>query len=146
MLSGESSHWAGLKAHDPALIKFMEDDCDFDCEVNRTPFWILLYPDSPSVVQHADGSFLDHLQFCYEYCHVHFPAASPTVCFLHSIMGVGTNLFPMKLEQRPELAKLVNPDELAHIEAFPTMLRVLQASRTLMPIHALASPRLSIYP
>ena len=43
-------------------------------------------------------------------------------------MGVGTNLFPMKLEQRPDLAKLVTPDELAHMEAFPTVLRLLQTN------------------
>ncbi|CAE8629635.1 unnamed protein product [Polarella glacialis] len=41
-------------------------------------------------------------------------------------MGVGTNLFPMKLEQSPELAKLVTAELLAHIEAFPTVLRLLQ--------------------
>ncbi|CAE8605500.1 unnamed protein product [Polarella glacialis] len=107
MLSGDSSHWGALKAHSPALLSFLENDCDFNCE-------------------HADGSFLDHLQFCYEYCHIHFPAASPVVLFLHSIMGVGTNLFPMKLEQRPQLANLVTAEELAHIEAFPTVLRLLQ--------------------
>lgn len=107
MLTSKGSQWASLKSHSPALISFMENDCDF-------------------AIEHADGSFLDHLQFCYEYCHVHFPGSSPTVLFLHSIMGVGTNLFPMKLEQRPQLAELVSADELAHIEAFPSFLRLLQ--------------------
>ena len=33
--------------HDDSLIAFMRDECDFSTE-------------------HADGSFMDHLQFCYE--------------------------------------------------------------------------------
>jgi hypothetical protein len=57
---------------------------------------------------------------------VHCPSASPVVLFLHSIMGVGTNLFPMQLEQRPTLAALVTASELRHIECFPTVLRLLQ--------------------
>src|SRR6478735_3666017 len=32
----------------PALLRFLVDECNFD-------------------VEHADGSFLDHLYFCYEY-------------------------------------------------------------------------------
>merc|ERR1719453_881612 len=35
-------------APDQALLDFMRDECDF-------------------AMEHADGSFLDHLQFCYEY-------------------------------------------------------------------------------
>lgn len=107
MLMREDSRWASLQAHSPAIISFMENHCDFDCE-------------------HADGSFLEHLNFCYEYCHVHFPSSSPTVLFLHSIMGVLTNLFPMQLEQKPQLAELVSVEDLVHIEAFPTVLRLLQ--------------------
>merc|ERR1719223_1096211 len=107
MLSREGSRWPTLEPHSPALISFMEKDCDFDCE-------------------HADGSFLEHLDFCYEYCHVHFPQGSPTILFLHSIMGVGTNLFPMQLEEKPQLAELVTAEDLVHIEAFPTVLRLLQ--------------------
>ena len=106
ILGDESSRWAAVQQHSEELLKFMREDCDFDCE-------------------HADGSFLDHLQFCYKYCHVHFPAAaSPVVLFLHSIMGVGTNLFPMLLEQRPKLSTLVSQQDLLHIECFPTVLRL----------------------
>merc|ERR1712070_602306 len=105
------SKWAGIKAHSSDLLSFMQNDCNFDCE-------------------HADGTFLDHLQFCYEYCAVHFPTHSPVPLFLHSIMGVGTNLFPMQLEQRPELEKLVSDADLVQIEAFPTVLRLLADNLT----------------
>lgn len=99
--------WHGVKAHDPELIKFMENECDFR-------------------VEHTDGSFLDHLQYCYEFSAAHMPQYSAIPLFLHSIMGVGTNLFPMQLEQKDRLAQFVTKDELAHIEAFPTTLRLLQ--------------------
>eukprot|EP00439_Symbiodinium_sp_Y106_P010187 s9182_g1.t1 len=78
-----------------------------------------------SRMEHADGSFLDHLQFCYEYCAAHFKGHSPRVLFLHSIMGVGTNYFPMKLELVPKLQTLVSDEEFKHIEAFPSILRLL---------------------
>ena len=40
-------------------------------------------------------------------------------------MGVGTNLFPMQLEQRAKLASFVSADEMEHIEAFPTVVRLM---------------------
>jgi hypothetical protein len=55
---------------DPALLRFMADECDFD-------------------VEHADGSFLDHLYFCFEYGAAHYPEHSPLVLLLHSILGHG---------------------------------------------------------
>ena len=66
------------------IFDFMRDECDFSCE-------------------HADGSFMDHLRFCYDYSAAHFKNQSPRVMLLHSIMGVGTNIFPMEatLEQQP---------------------------------------------
>ncbi|CAE7234232.1 ANK3 [Symbiodinium pilosum] len=76
-------------------------------------------------MEHADGSFLDHLQFCYEYCAAHFEGHSPRVLFLHSIMGVGTNYFPMKLDLVPKLQTLVSDEEFKHIEAFPSILRLM---------------------
>merc|ERR550514_1825236 len=48
----ENPKWAELKAHNPELIKFMMEECEFK-------------------IEHADGSFMDHLQFCYEYGSVH---------------------------------------------------------------------------
>ena len=53
------------------------------------------------------GSFLDHLQFCYEYSAAYFKQHSPRVLFLHSILGVGTNIFPMKQEDESTLASMV---------------------------------------
>lgn len=79
----------------------MKDECNFKCE-------------------HADGSFLDHLQFCYEYGAVHYAAHSPRVLLLHSIMGVATNIFPMGTELVPRLKTMVTPSEYTHIEAFPS--------------------------
>jgi len=102
----QNQRWAGLKAPSPELMKFMVEECDFNTE-------------------HADGSFLDHLQYCYEFSSVHMPNHSAIPMFLHSIMGVGTNLFPMKLEQKPRLAELVSAKDMTHIEAFPSVLRLL---------------------
>jgi hypothetical protein len=109
----ETGKWE-VPAHNPELIRFMVEDCDFACE-------------------HADGSFLDHLQFCYEYGVVHYKERSPLPLFLHSIMGVGTNLFPMPLDKREKLASLVTEDEMSHIECFPTSLRLV-SSGALMDI------------
>ena len=44
---------------------------------------------------------------------------------LHSIMGVGTNLFPMEKKKSGALAKLITEDEMAHVQAFPSVLRLL---------------------
>lgn len=93
---------------DKSLISFMSNKCDF-------------------AVEHADGSFMDHLKFCFEYSHRHFPERSPRVLLLHSIMGVGTNFFPMKKELIPELRALLTETEFQHIAIFPTMLRLLQS-------------------
>lgn len=101
--------WADLQAPSPELLKFMTDECEFNCE-------------------HSDGSFLEHLQFCYEFGCMHMPTHSAMPLFLHSIMGVGTNLFPMKLEKRPRLAELVSAEDLVHIESFPSVLRLLYSS------------------
>ena len=93
---------------DTALFKFMCEHCDFS-------------------IEHADGSFMDHLYFCQEYTALHYPKAScsPRVMLLHSIMGVGTNCFPMGLDKVPTLQKLVSPEDFAQIEAFPSILRLL---------------------
>ena len=57
------------------LMKFLVEDCDFD-------------------VEHADGSFLDHLYYCYEYSYHHFPEHSPLVMLLHSILERGRTHLP----------------------------------------------------
>lgn len=92
--------------HDAAILNFMSDECDFACE-------------------HADGSFMDHLNFCHDYSALHFKKHSPRVLFLHSIMGVGTNVFPMTKDKLPQLESLLTPFEFVHVEAFPSVLRLL---------------------
>jgi len=94
---------------DQRLLDFMVEECDFD-------------------VEHADGSFLDHLYFCFEYSARHYPQQSPIVMLLHSILGTGTNTFAMTADKMARLQALVTPDEWAHIEAFPSVLRLLYSA------------------
>ena len=62
------------------ILDFMNDECDF-------------------AIEHADGSFMDHLKFCHDYAVHNYKDVSPVPMLLHSIMGVGTNFFPMKIQQ-----------------------------------------------
>ena len=87
------------------LVKFMQDDCNFS-------------------IEHADGSFMDHLKFCHDYCATNYPAVSPVPLLLHSIMGVGTNFFPMPAELIPKLQSLITEQEYKQVEAFPSVLRL----------------------
>jgi len=91
---------------DRTILEFMAEDCNF-------------------AMEHADGSFMDHLNFCHDYSAIHFQKHSPRVLFLHSIMGVGTNYFPMEVEKVPKLKTLLTEFEFKHIEAFPSVLRLL---------------------
>ena len=88
------------------ILEFIHTECDFKNE-------------------HADGHFLDHLDFCAEYCARYFTKGSPNVLFLHSICGVGTNIFPLPLAKIPNLGPLLTEHEFLHIQAFPGMLRLL---------------------
>lgn len=90
----------------PALLAFLVEKCDFD-------------------VEHADGSFLDHLYFCFEYTAAHCPGGSPLVMLLHSILGTGTNTFAMPAERIPELRGLLSQNDWRQVEAFPSVLRLL---------------------
>ena len=90
------------------LMAFMVESCDFD-------------------VEHADGSFLDHLYFCFEYSALHYPQHSPLVMLLHSILGTGTNTFAMGADKIPTLKALLTPFDWKHTEAFPSVLRLLYA-------------------
>jgi len=90
----------------PELRSFLVDECDFD-------------------VEHADGSFLDHLYFCFEYTSLYLPSHSPLVMLLHSILGTGTNTFAMTAEKIPALRALMEESEWTHVEAFPSILRLL---------------------
>jgi len=93
---------------DPELLRFMVEECDFD-------------------VEHADGSFLDHLYFCFEYGVAHYPGRSALVLLLHSILGTGTNTFAMPAEKIPQLKPLMSDFEWRQTEAFPSILRLLYA-------------------
>ncbi|TVQ94257.1 MAG: hypothetical protein EA397_02335 [Deltaproteobacteria bacterium] len=92
----------------PELMRFLVEECDFD-------------------VEHADGSFLDHLYFCYEYSALHYPQRSPLVMLLHSILGTGTNTFAMPAQKIPNLRDLLDPFDFEHTQAFPSVLRLLYA-------------------
>lgn len=92
----------------PDLMRFLTEECDFD-------------------VEHADGSFLDHLYFCYEYSALHYPQRSALVMLLHSILGTGTNTFAMTADKIPALEALLDPFDFAHTQAFPSVLRLLYA-------------------
>jgi hypothetical protein len=64
---------AAVEEERKPLLQFMASECNFKLE-------------------HADGSFMDHLTFCRDYCAAHYPGVSSTPLFIHSIMGVGTNV------------------------------------------------------
>lgn len=91
---------------DDELIQFLVEECDFD-------------------VEHAEGSFLDHLYFGFEYSVQHYPQHSPIVMLLHSILGTGTNTFAMPASKIPQLKELITDFEWRHVEAFPSILRLL---------------------
>ena len=97
-----------LPAVSPELMRFLVKECDFD-------------------VEHADGSFLDHLYFCFEYTVQHYPGHSPLVMLLHSILGTGTNTFAMTADKIPALRPLMSPADWVQVEAFPSVLRLLYA-------------------
>jgi len=88
------------------IMTFMTEDCDF-------------------AMEHADGSFMDHLRFCWDYCCANYKEKSPVPLLLHSIMGVGTNFFPMEKDKIPKLKSLVSAEDFKHIECFPSVLRLL---------------------
>ena len=91
---------------DPVLLAFLGAECNFD-------------------VEHADGSFLDHLYFGFEYAAVHYRAQSPLPMLLHSILGTGTNTFAMPKEKIPALRALLGESDWRHVEVFPSVLRLL---------------------
>ncbi|MEN0068372.1 MAG: hypothetical protein AAGA48_40000 [Myxococcota bacterium] len=102
---------------DPALIEFMNTECDFSME-------------------HADGTVLEHLVFCHDYSARHFPGHSPNVALLHSILGTGTNTFPMEVGKLPKLRELLTETEALQIEAFPTLVRLFYDQALLAELNA----------
>ena len=96
---------APTPAVDPDLIAFMETECDFSME-------------------HADGTFLEHLVFCHDYAARHYSDCSPNVALLHSILGTGTNTFAMTVDKLPMLRERLTAFEALQIEAFPSLVRL----------------------
>ena len=90
---------------DQRLIDFMVKECDFSME-------------------HADGTFLEHLVFCHDYAARHYPQHSPNVALLHSILGTATNTFAMDSTKMPKLKALLTDFEALHVEVFPSTLRL----------------------
>jgi hypothetical protein len=108
---------------DDGIFKFMFEECDFS-------------------IEHADGSFLDHLYFCRDYGALHYPEESARVLLLHSICGVGTNCFPMSVSKLPMLKTLLSLEEYCQIEAFPSILRLLVHGPLLAELLAAESTKL----
>ena len=102
---------------DPDLIAFMETECDFSME-------------------HADGTFLEHLLFCHDYSARHFPDHSPKVALLHSILGTATNTFAMTVDKLPQLRERLTDFEALHVEAFPSILRLFYDRALLVELSA----------
>ena len=86
---------------DQKLIDFMVTECDFSME-------------------HADGTFLEHLVFCHDYAARHYPDHSPNVALLHSILGTATNTWAMEASKIPKLKELLTDFEALHVEVFPS--------------------------
>ena len=93
-------------AIDQKLIDFMVQECDFSME-------------------HADGTFLEHLVFCHDYAARHYPDHSPNVALLHSILGTATNTWAMEASKIPKLKELLTDFEALHVEVFPSTLRLM---------------------
>ena len=91
---------------DQRLIDFMVNECDFSME-------------------HADGTFLEHLVFCHDYAARYYPDHSPNVALLHSILGTATNTFAMDAAKIPQLKELLTDFEAIHVESFPSTLRLM---------------------
>ena len=60
---------------------------------------------------------------------------SPLVLLLHSILGTGTNTFAMEAEKIPRLQRLMTSFEWIHVEAFPSVLRLLYDLRLRHELH-----------
>lgn len=100
----------------PDLIEFMESECDFSME-------------------HADGTFLEHLVFCHDYSARYLPEHSPNVALLHSILGTGTNTFAMEVGKLPKLRERLTDFEALQIEVFPSIVRLFYDQRLLAELN-----------
>ena len=87
-------------------------------------------------MEHADGTFLEHLVFCHDYSARYYPDYSPNVALLHSILGTATNTFAMEAEKIPALKALLTDFEAIQVETFPSTLRLLYDRRLLEELEA----------
>lgn len=101
----------------PDLIDFMYSECDFSME-------------------HADGTFLEHLLFCHDYAARHYADHSPNVALLHSILGTATNTFAMPVHKFDALSERLTEFEALQIEAFPSVLRLFYDQALLKELNA----------
>lgn len=101
-----------VPAIDKRLVDFMDNECDFSME-------------------HADGSFLEHLVFCHDYAALYYPQHSPNVALLHSILGTATNTFAMDARKIIDLKGLLSDFEALQISVFPSTLRLFYDGRFL---------------
>ena len=95
---------------DPSVLEFMLTECDFSME-------------------HADGTFIEHLLFCHDYADAHYPEHSPNILLLHSILGTATNTFAMAANKIPLLKELITAEEFRQVQAFPSILRLLTSGK-----------------
>lgn len=102
------------------LSQFLVERCDFSSE-------------------HADGSFWEHLYFGFEYSLHHYPAHSAKIMLLHSILGTGTNTFAMEAKHIEELKTMLSDLEWQHIQAFPSLLRLLYHGSLLDTLEAMGT-------
>ena len=101
-----TEHADGALAHSDCLFSLFGPDAAAACQAHRTSEACrahctasIRFTVCTRFVLVCVGSFLDHLQFCFEYGSIHYKQHSPRVLYLHSIMGVGTNLFPMPMSK-----------------------------------------------
>jgi len=112
------------------ILQFMNKECNFR-------------------VEHADGSFMDHLRFLYDFTHAWYKndapgyTSAPLVMLLHSITGVGTNFFPMEVTKLPKLQTLLSTEEFKHVVVFPTFLRLLKQRTFIRELQSLSSSKSS---
>ena len=101
-----TEHADGALAHSDCLFSLFGPDAAAACQAHSTSEACrahctasIRFTVCTRFVLVCVGSFLDHLQFCFEYGSIHYKQHSPRVLYLHSIMGVGTNLFPMPMSK-----------------------------------------------
>jgi len=87
---------------------------------------------------HGTGeTFMRHLQVCHDIAYFHYPFESPRVLLMHSFYGFGgVNYFPMPSYTLDSvLPSLLTPREYLHVQAFPSLQRMLDPLLTELSAH-----------